>query len=83
MVQIPETPDLNGRVLQRGDTVTTIGGDTTGKIKDIVHDDGTVFVEVRPLHRSTGKGVWHAADRLLWLAAAKKKAEIKPSKKAK
>lgn len=74
MTQIPETPDLNGRAMQRGDTVTSIGGDTTGKIKDIVRDDDAVFVEVRPLHRSTGKGVWHAADRLLWLAAGRSKA---------
>lgn len=67
MNEIPEALDLNGRAIQRGDTVTNIGGDITGKIKDIVRDDGELFVEVRPLHRSTGKGVWHAADRLLRL----------------
>jgi len=83
MVQIPDAPDLNGRNMNRGDTVTTIGGDTTGKIKDIVSDDGAVFVEIRPLHRATGKGVWHAADRLLWLSAAKIKPAQAPAKGAK
>ena len=74
MRQIDDAPDLNGRSMQRGDTVTTVGGGTTGKIKDIVSDDGAMFVEVRPLHRSVGKGIWHAADRLLWLSAGPAKA---------
>ncbi len=68
MLKIDDAPDLNGRALQRGDTVTTVGGSTTGKIKDIVSDDGALFVEIRPMHRASGKGVWHAADRLLWLS---------------
>ncbi len=70
MLKIEDACDLNGRALQRGDTVTTVGGGTTGKIKDIVDDDGALFVELRPLHRASGKGVWHAADRLLFLSAA-------------
>jgi hypothetical protein len=74
MRQIDDATDLNGRSLQRGDTVTTVGGGTTGRIKDIVSDDGALFIEVRPLHRATGKGVWHAADRVLWLSSAGAKA---------
>ncbi|MEZ6192152.1 MAG: hypothetical protein R3C45_12810 [Phycisphaerales bacterium] len=70
MRQIDDATDLNGRPLQRGDTVTTVGGGTTGKIKDIVSDDGALFIEVRPLHRASGKGVWHAADRVLWLSSS-------------
>lgn len=70
MRQIDDATDLNGRALQRGDTVTTVGGSTTGKIKDIVSDDGALFIEVRPLHRASGKGVWHAADRVLWLSSS-------------
>lgn len=70
MRQIDDATDLNGRALQRGDTVTTVGGGTTGKIKNIVSDDGALFIEVRPLHRASGKGVWHAADRVLWLSSA-------------
>jgi len=72
MDPLEATPDLNGRDMERGDTVTTIAGDTTGKIKDIVCDDGAVFVEVRPLHKSTGKGIWHASDRLLRLSGERK-----------
>lgn len=75
MLKIDDAQDLNGRDLQRGDTVTTVGGGTTGKIKDIVSDDGALFVEIRPLHRASGKGVWHAADRLLWLS----RAAVKPA----
>ncbi len=74
MVKIDDAPDLNGRSLLRGDTVTTVGGGTTGKIKDIVSDEGALFVEVRPMYQSAGKGVWHAADRLLWLSRPKVKA---------
>ena len=77
MLKIEDAPDLNGRDMQRGDTVTTVGGGTTGKIKDIVDDDGAIFVEIRPLHRASGKGVWHAADRLLWLSGTKVKPAIK------
>jgi len=68
MLKIDNAPDLNGRALLRGDTVTTVGGGTTGKIKDIVDDEGALFVEVRPMYQAAGKGVWHASDRLLWLS---------------
>jgi hypothetical protein len=81
MLKIDDASDLNGRSLQRGDTVTTVGGGTTGKIKDIVSDEGALFVEIRPMHRASGKGVWHAADRLLWLSAGPKPAEAQPAAK--
>lgn len=81
MLKIDEAPDINGRDLQRGDTVTTVGGGTTGKIKDIVSDDGALFVEIRPLHRASGKGVWHAADRLLWLSRTNSKTPAEGSGK--
>jgi hypothetical protein len=68
MLKVDQAPDLTGRDLLRGDTVTTVGGGITGKVKDIANDDGALFVEVRPLYRASGKGVWHAADRLLWLS---------------
>ncbi len=68
MLKIDNAPDLNGRELLRGDTVTTVGGGTTGKVKDIVRDEGALFVEVRPMYQASGKGVWHASDRLLWLS---------------
>ena len=68
MVKVEQAPDLNGRDILRGDTVTTVTGDLTGKVKDIAKDDGELFVEVRPVYRAAGKGVWHAADRLLWLS---------------
>jgi len=71
MRKIDQAPDLTGRDLLRGDTVTTVGGGITGKIKDIVNDDGALFVEVRPIYRCVGKGIWHASDRLLWLSRPK------------
>lgn len=83
MLKIDDAPDLNGRVLQRGDTVTTVGGSTTGKIKDIASDDGALFVEIRPMHRASGKGVWHAADRLLWLSGTTAKPATEASGTAK
>jgi hypothetical protein len=79
MRKIDDAPDLNGRPLLRGDTVTTVGGGTTGKIKDIVSDEGALFVEVRPMYQSAGKGVWHASDRLLWLS----RPNVKPTEPAK
>tara|TARA_R110002111_G_scaffold113850_2_gene174779 strand:+ start:1541 stop:1843 length:303 start_codon:yes stop_codon:yes gene_type:complete len=75
MLKIDNAPDLNGRDLLRGDTVTTVGGGTTGKVKDIVDDEGALFVEVRPMYQASGKGVWHASDRLLWLSRPKTKAD--------
>ena len=76
MLKIDDAPDLNGRSLLRGDTVTTVDGGTTGKVKDIVSDEGALFVEVRPMYQHAGKGVWHAADRLLWLS----RPNVKPTK---
>jgi len=80
MRKIDDAPDLNGRPLLRGDTVTTVGGGTTGKIKDIVSDGEALFVEVRPMYQSAGKGVWHAADRLLWLSRPNVKKANKPDR---
>jgi hypothetical protein len=79
MLKIDDAPDLNGRSLLRGDTVTTVGGGTTGKVKDIVSDEGALFVEIRPMYQHAGKGVWHAADRLLWLS----RPNVKPAQPAK
>lgn len=79
MRQIDDATDLNGRSLQRGDTVTTVGGGTTGKIKNIINDDGALFIEVRPLYRACGKGIWHAADRVLWLSSTGNKASKPPA----
>lgn len=83
MTKIDHAPDLTGRELLRGDTVTTVDGGTTGKIRDIVRDDGALFVEVRPIYHA-GKGVWHASDRLLWLSRPKPKAPspAKPAESA-
>lgn len=43
----------------------------TGKIRDIISDDGALFIEVRRMYQYAGKGVWHAADRVLWLSRPK------------
>jgi len=56
--------DIDGLELKRGDTVTTLTGDLTGKISDIAADDGAYFVCLKPVHRATASGEWHAADRV-------------------
>jgi len=59
--------------MEIGDTVTTVAGDMTGKICDICVESEVSFVQVRPLHQSSGRGLWHAADRTMWLSAVGRK----------
>ena len=65
-----EAVDYSGRPVKRGDTVATINGQLTARVCDIANNGETVFVRLRPLHQPYGKGTWHAADRLIWVAAA-------------
>ena len=71
MKKLKKTYDVSGRMIQLGDTVTTLSGDLTGKICDICKDVDVSFVRVRPLHQSYGRGVWHAADRMIWMSTAR------------
>ena len=77
MRKLKKTVDVSGRKICIGDMVTTLSGDVTGKICDICQDAEVTFVRVRPSHQSYGQGVWHAADRTLWIAAAKPKPKSK------
>jgi hypothetical protein len=80
MQKISATNDVSGREMGVGDTVTTLNGDVTGKICDICEDSDVAFVRVRPLHQSYGKGIWHAADRTMWLSASRKPAPAEKEK---
>jgi len=73
MQKIVNAKDFAGHRLQKGDTVTTIGDGTSGRICDLAKDDGMQFVQIRPMHQSYGKGVWHAADQVVWTASAQRR----------
>ena len=72
MRKLKKTHDVSGREIGVGDTVTTLMGDVTGKVCDICRDSDVYFVRVRPLHQSYGQGMWHAADRTVWLSKSRK-----------
>lgn len=73
MQKLDRTKDYSGRKMERGDTVSTINGHLTARVCDIASDGDTIFVRLRPLHQPYGPGVWHAADRVLWVAAANRR----------
>ena len=63
--------DHAGHVLRKGDTVATLSDNLTGKVCELAGEDGEQFVRVRPVFQSYGKGVWHAAGHVRWLATPK------------
>ncbi|HEX7008571.1 MAG TPA: hypothetical protein VF184_01225 [Phycisphaeraceae bacterium] len=69
MRKIDQTQDYSGRPLERGDTVSTLNGHLTARVCDIATDGETTFVCLRPLHQPYSPGIWHAADRVIWVAA--------------
>lgn len=73
MQKLDEAADYSGRPVKRGDTVSTLNGQLTARVCDIADHDETVFVRLRPLHQPYGRGTWHAADRLVWIAAANRR----------
>ena len=79
MRKIKKTSDVGGHELCIGDTVTTLSGDVTGTVCDICRDSDVTFVQVRPLHQSYGKGIWHSADRTVWVSASRRKNKKKPA----
>ena len=70
MQKLEQASDFEGRPVRRGDTVSTLNGQLTARVSDIAGEGETVFVRLRPLHQPYGKGTWHAADRLIWVASA-------------
>ena len=73
MRKIQTAHDMNGRPLAKGDTVTDRTSQITGRICDLASEDGAYFVRLRPLHQPYAQGVWYAADRVLFLSAARKR----------
>ena len=65
--------DYSGRALAKGDTVSTLSGDMTGRISDLASEDDTCFVRLRPVHQPYGRGTWYAADRLVYLASSQRR----------
>ena len=71
MEEINNAPDANGTDIKRGDIVTTLNDHTSSRIVDVACDLETYFVRLKPINYSVGKGVWHAAEHVLLLRAAK------------
>ncbi len=71
--KIAKAKDVDGRSLEKGDTVATLLDNVTAKIADVaVESDDTAFVCLRPAHRPFSKGVWHPADQVQRIGRAKK-----------
>jgi len=79
MEKVQSAHDVSGRELNKGDTVSTLNGSMTARISDIAREGEAAFVRLRPMFQPYGPGVWHAADRVLYVAAGKKKAEKSPT----
>ncbi|MEX0884857.1 MAG: hypothetical protein WD009_00320 [Phycisphaeraceae bacterium] len=73
MRKLEHAVDYSGRQLTMGDTVSTLNGYLTARICDIAADDGAAFVRLRPAHQPYGRGTWHAADRVVWVAAGNRR----------
>jgi len=76
MQSIESARDANGQEIYKGDTVATIGDNTSAKVGDLCEDMGTEFIRLKPLHQPYGKGIWHAADTVIRISGpSRKKAE--------
>jgi hypothetical protein len=73
MRKITQTSDMGGRKLAKGDTVMVLAGNVTAKVCDIALEyDNTAFVCLRAAHQPFSRGVWHAADQVMWVASARR-----------
>jgi len=73
MKKVTQAKDSTGRTITKGDSVTDLTGQMTGRVSDLAVEDGEQFVQIRPLHQPYAPGVWYAADRLIWQAAGRKR----------
>ncbi len=65
----PAARDVSGRTLAKGDTVSSVNGQMTGRVWAMqVEDEDLAFVEIKPVHQPYAKSVWYAADQLIWVA---------------
>mgnify|MGYP006295128519 CR=1 FL=1 len=62
---------VNGLELHKGDTVSPLSDNMSGRISDIRSEGDMGFICVRPTHKPYSKGVWYAADRVQRLQLAK------------
>lgn len=74
MRKVKSVIDFNGEDLHKGDTVSTLTDGVSARVCDLAvdGDDRTPFVCLRPLHSPFSKGVWHAAEHVQFVSAAKK-----------
>ena len=73
MRKVNHATDIDGRVVRRGDTVATLTGNLTAKVCDIaLETDDTAFVCLRAVHQPFSRGIWHAADQVQRIAAARR-----------
>ena len=77
MRKIVNAVDVAGHELGKGDTVVTLGSQATATIADLAVEGETQFVKLRPIHQPYGRGVWHAADCVQWLAYGRKRKAVK------
>ncbi len=73
MKKVTTARDINGHDMKKGDMVTTLHGEMTGRVCDLAMEDGMEFVQLRPIYQPYGIGVWHSADRVIFAAAGRKR----------
>jgi hypothetical protein len=71
---IEQANDFDGQEIRKGDTVATLSDSVTARICDLCEEGGMDWVRLRPAHQPYGRGVWHAADRVVKLSGSKRKA---------
>jgi len=79
---IEQTCDFDGQELRKGDTVATLNDNVTAKVCDLCEEGGMDWVRLRPAHQPYGRGVWHAADRVVKLSSASRKTDKSDGKPA-
>ncbi len=70
---IEHASDFDGQEIRKGDTVATLNDNVTAKVCDLCEDGGMEWVRLRPAHQPYGRGIWHAADRVVRLSGSRKK----------
>ena len=82
MQKVESSPDFDGHKLEKGDTVLLLSDNSSAKIADLARDEDQYFVRLRPLHQPYGKGVWHAADRVVFQSAGRKNKKTDSDRKS-
>lgn len=73
MQKVDTANDYRGRPITTGDTVAILSDNTSARVAEVATEGDQAFVRLRPLHQPYGKGVWHAADAVVWLSTRKAK----------